>query len=145
MLERLLERASSTLSGGEQQAVAIGRTLMANPDLVLLDEVSLALAPVVVRSLYEALPRIVEAGTTVVVVEQDITLALECLGPGGLPLGRSDSLSGVPGELTPAPSRRRTSGSSRGLGQRRHPRDPHRGCTRRSRPGCRWPSGSCAS
>ena len=100
MLERLLKRASSTLSGGEQQAVAIGRTLMANPDLVLLDEVSLGLAPVVVRSLYEALPRIVEAGMTVVVVEQDITLALDvsdrvyCLLEGRV------SLSGVPGELT---------------------------------------------
>ncbi len=73
---------------------------MANPDLVLLDEVSLGLAPVVVRSLYEALPRIVEAGTTVVVVEQDITLALDvsdrvyCLLEGRV------SLSGVPGELT---------------------------------------------
>lgn len=100
MLERLLKRASSTLSGGEQQAVAIGRTLMANPDLVLLDEVSLGLAPVVVRSLYEALPRIVEAGTTVVVVEQDITLALDvsdrvyCLLEGRV------SLSGTPSELT---------------------------------------------
>jgi branched-chain amino acid transport system ATP-binding protein len=100
MLERLLKRSSSTLSGGEQQAVAIGRTLMANPDLILLDEVSLGLAPVVVRSLYDALPRIVQVGTTVVVVEQDITLALDVADRVYCLLEGRVSLSGAPGELT---------------------------------------------
>ena len=100
MLQPLLKRASSTLSGGEQQAVAIGRTLMANPDLVLLDEVSLGLAPVVVHRLYEALPQIVEGGTTVVVVEQDITLALDVADRVYCLLEGRVSLSGPPADLT---------------------------------------------
>jgi branched-chain amino acid transport system ATP-binding protein len=100
MLERLLKRRSATLSGGEQQAVAIGRTLMANPDLVLLDEVSLGLAPVVVRRLYDALPAIVEAGTTIVLVEQDITLALDVADRVYCLLEGRVSLAGVPDDLT---------------------------------------------
>lgn len=76
LLQPLLRRASSVLSGGEKQAVAIGRALMANPRLVLLDEVSLGLAPVVVKQVYEALPAITDSGTTVLVVEQDIGQAM---------------------------------------------------------------------
>ena len=70
------DRPAANLSGGEAQAVAIGRALMANPALLLLDEVSLGLAPVVVARLYEALPRITAQGTTVLVVEQDVHQAL---------------------------------------------------------------------
>lgn len=76
MLAPLAGRAAASLSGGEQQAVAIGRALMANPRLALLDEVSLGLAPVVVRQLYGALPEILATGTSVLLVEQDISQAL---------------------------------------------------------------------
>ena len=69
-------RTGAHLSGGEQQATAIGRALMANPRLLLLDEVSLGLAPVVVQDIYRALPQIAEKGTTILVVEQDLTQAL---------------------------------------------------------------------
>lgn len=76
LLVPLLGRPSAVLSGGEQQAVAIGRALMANPRLILFDEVSLGLAPVVVRQLYAALPEITAEGTTALVVEQDIGQAM---------------------------------------------------------------------
>lgn len=70
-------RASpASLSGGQQQMAAIGRALMTNPELLLCDEVSLGLAPIVIRELYEALPAIRAEGTSVVVVEQDINQAL---------------------------------------------------------------------
>lgn len=70
-------RIGGHLSGGEQQATAIGRALMSNPRLLLLDEVSLGLAPVVVGDIYAALPQIAARGTTVLVVEQDLGQALK--------------------------------------------------------------------
>lgn len=73
----LRDRPAGALSGGEQQAVAIGRGLMANPSVLLLDEVSLGLAPVVVERLYSSLAEIGRAGLTMVVVEQDVGQALE--------------------------------------------------------------------
>ncbi len=71
------QMVAANLSGGEQQAVAIGRALMSNPRLLLLDEVSLGLAPVAIEAVYRSLGRIIEEGATVLLVEQDLTRALQ--------------------------------------------------------------------
>ncbi|HWE77151.1 MAG TPA: ABC transporter ATP-binding protein [Pseudolabrys sp.] len=67
---------ATALSGGQQQMAAIGRALMANPKLLLCDEISLGLAPIVVRDIYARLPDIVREGLSVIIVEQDIVQAL---------------------------------------------------------------------
>ncbi len=64
------------LSGGQQQMAAIGRAVMSNPGLLLCDEISLGLAPIVVRDIYARMPQIVAEGTSVIIVEQDIMQAL---------------------------------------------------------------------
>jgi branched-chain amino acid transport system ATP-binding protein len=90
------------LSGGQQQMAAIGRALMANPRLLICDEVSLGLAPVIVRDLYQSLAEVARAGLSVIVVEQDVSLAqgmssrLYCFQEGRV------SLSGPSASLTRA-------------------------------------------
>ena len=72
ILKERRRQAATSLSGGEQQMAAIGRALMSNPRLLLCDELSLGLAPVVIRDIYDALPAIRDEGASLVIVEQDI-------------------------------------------------------------------------
>ena len=90
----------TALSGGQQQMVAIGRALMSNPKLLICDEISLGLAPIVVKEIYDALPSVCAGGLTVIIVEQDVGVAkrvssrLYCLQEGRV------TLTGPSSELT---------------------------------------------
>lgn len=100
ILKERKDLPSTSLSGGQQQMVAIGRALMSNPDLILFDEISLGLAPIIIKDIYDALPGIIGDGMTAIIVEQDITRALSvstrvyCLQEGRVSLeGASDTVS----------------------------------------------------
>jgi branched-chain amino acid transport system ATP-binding protein len=100
VLSERRDQPGTNLSGGEQQMLAIGRGLMANPRLLLVDEISLGLAPVVVKQLYEVLAGVHREGMTLLVVEQDISQVLTvaqrvyCFRKGAV------ALEGVPRHLT---------------------------------------------
>jgi branched-chain amino acid transport system ATP-binding protein len=96
------KQSAAQLSGGEQQAVAIGRALVANPRVLLLDELSLGLAPVVVRRIYGVLPELLAAGITVLLVEQDVSQALRVATRIHCLLEGRTTLEGTPEGLDPA-------------------------------------------
>ncbi|MBS1302754.1 ABC transporter ATP-binding protein [Loktanella sp. SALINAS62] len=90
----------TSLSGGQQQMVAIGRALISNPRVLLCDEISLGLAPVVIRDIYAALPQIQEAGAAVIVVEQDIGQAMKVADRVHCMMEGRVTLSGAPSDLS---------------------------------------------
>lgn len=103
MMPILRERrhhAGTALSGGQQQMVAIGRALMSNPEVLLCDELSLGLAPVVVKEIYAAFPKIRESGASIVVVEQDIGQALKIADRVYCMMEGRVTLSGTPETLS---------------------------------------------
>jgi branched-chain amino acid transport system ATP-binding protein len=100
MLERLRGQRAATLSGGEQQAAAIGRALITNPRLLLLDEVSLGLAPLAVEDVYRSLATVIAEGATVIVVEQDLARAAAVADRVVCMLEGRIVLEGAAGELT---------------------------------------------
>jgi branched-chain amino acid transport system ATP-binding protein len=91
---------TSQLSGGEQQSVAIGRALVANPRVLLLDELSLGLAPVIVQRIYAMLPQILDTGLTVLLVEQDVSQALRVASHIHCLLEGRTTLQGTPADVT---------------------------------------------
>jgi branched-chain amino acid transport system ATP-binding protein len=100
MVERRRQRAA-LLSGGEQQAVAIGRALVANPRLLMLDELSLGLAPRVVRQIYALLPELTATGMSILLVEQDVSQAVRVASRIQCLLEGRTTLSGAPGDFSP--------------------------------------------
>ena len=100
MLRARLKAKAGSLSGGEQQATAIGRALVANPRVLLLDEVSLGLAPVAVERVYECLETLIAGGATIVLVEQDLARALRVATRVACMLEGSVVLEGAAADMT---------------------------------------------
>lgn len=103
LFPRLAERSnqlSNSLSGGERQMLAIGRALMSDPRMVLFDEISLGLAPVVIKDIYQRIKVINREGATVVLVEQDVKRSLKASEMSHVMLEGKVVLSGKSGELS---------------------------------------------
>ncbi|HEY3622017.1 MAG TPA: ABC transporter ATP-binding protein [Roseiarcus sp.] len=96
------DTSPTALSGGQQQMAAIGRALMSNPRILLCDEISLGLAPVVIRDIYAIFPELREMGASTIIVEQDIGQALKVADRVYCMMGGRITLSGSPAELTRA-------------------------------------------
>jgi branched-chain amino acid transport system ATP-binding protein len=100
ILQERRNNPGTALSGGQQQMVAIGRALMSNPDVLLCDEISLGLAPVVIRDIYAAMPQIRAGGAAVIIVEQDIGQALRVADRVYCMMEGRVTLSGPAGSLS---------------------------------------------
>jgi len=100
ILEERKNQLSSTLSGGEQQMLAIGRALMSEPRLILFDEISLGLAPLVIKNIYQRVKQINSEGITVLLVEQDIQRSLKAAYKVYIMQSGRICLEGRPGELS---------------------------------------------
>ncbi|WP_375568086.1 ABC transporter ATP-binding protein [Ahrensia marina] len=100
ILKERRNNPGTALSGGQQQMVAIGRALMSNPRVLLCDEISLGLAPVVIRDIYKAVPKIKEAGASLIVVEQDIGQAMQVADRVYCMMEGRVTLSGTPATLS---------------------------------------------
>lgn len=102
ILQERRHNPGTALSGGQQQMVAIGRALMSNPRVLLCDEISLGLAPVVIRDIYAAVPKVKASGTSIIVVEQDIGQALKIADRVYCMMEGRVTLTGTPATLTRA-------------------------------------------
>jgi branched-chain amino acid transport system ATP-binding protein len=100
ILEARSHQMANTLSGGEQQMLAIGRAMMSEPQLILCDEISLGLAPVVIKDIYKRLRQINQDGITIVLVEQDIKRSLKVANRAYIMLEGKVVLEGEPSALT---------------------------------------------
>jgi branched-chain amino acid transport system ATP-binding protein len=100
ILKERRDAPATALSGGQQQMAAIGRALISNPRILLCDEISLGLAPVVIRDIYAIFPRLRETGASVVIVEQDIGQALKVADRVYCMMEGRVTLTGAPAELT---------------------------------------------
>lgn len=103
-LEERLTQAAGTMSGGEQQMLAIGRAMMARPDLLLLDEPSMGIAPLLVERIYETIAEINQQGTTVLLVEQNANFALDVAHRGYVLETGSVAISGKASDLRDDPA-----------------------------------------
>jgi branched-chain amino acid transport system ATP-binding protein len=99
MLRERARYGGTDLSGGQQQMLAIGRALMSNPNLLLMDEISLGLAPIILKELYEVVAQIAQSGVTVILVEQDVSRGMKAASRVYCLLEGKVSLAGKPGEI----------------------------------------------
>lgn len=106
-LRERMDQGGGSLSGGEQQMLAIARGLMMDPDLILLDEPSLGLAPIVVEEIFELILKIKQKGKTILLIEQNAAMALQVADRGYVLMNGSITLSGTGRELLVNPEVRK--------------------------------------